>query len=105
MRGNAVYANRRVHIYSRENAEVIEVGDTADKLRYAFAGGMVRTEILGRDRVIVEGCDGIIAYGTEQIGFRCGRNQIWINGKNLRMICVDEDSAVLGGQIGEVYFK
>ena len=90
---------------AEKNTEVIEVGDTADKLRYAFAGGSVRTEILGNNRVIVEGCDGIIAYGTEQIGFRCGRRQIWVNGRNLRMICVDADSAVLGGVIGEVCFK
>ena len=81
------------------------MGETADKLRYGLTGGMTRTEILGRDRMILEGCDGIIAYGTEQIGFRCGRRQIWVSGKNLRMICVDEDSAVLGGQIGEVCFK
>lgn len=81
------------------------MGDTADKLRYNFTGGATRMEILGREKLILEGCDGIIAYGSEQIGFRCGRRQVWVNGKNLRMICVDEDSAVLGGQIGEVYFK
>ena len=81
------------------------MGETADKLRYNFTGGTMRTEILGRDKMILEGCDGIIAYGSEQIGFRCGRRQIWVNGKNLRMICVDEESAVLGGQIGEVCFK
>lgn len=81
------------------------MGETADKLRYSLTGGITRTEILGHERLILEGCDGIIAYGTEEIGFRCGRRQIWVKGKNLRMICVDEDSAVLAGQIGEVCFK
>lgn len=81
------------------------MGETADKLRYNLTGGITRMEILGHDRLILEGCDGIIAYGPEQIGFRCGRRQIWVNGKNLRMICVDEESAVLGGLIEEVCFK
>ena len=81
------------------------MGDTAEKLRYAFAGGTMRTEILGSSKLIFEGCDGIIAYGTEEIGFRSGRREIWVSGKNLRMICVDEDSAVLSGQIGEVRFR
>ena len=100
------YMQKRGRIFMAEKtAEVSNVGDTADKLRYTFTGGAMRTEILGRDRLILEGCDGIIAYGTEEIGFRCGRRQVWVTGKNLRMICVDEDSAVLGGQIGEVRFQ
>ena len=81
------------------------MGETADKLRYSMTGGSVRTEILGRDKLIIEGCDGIIAYTAEEIGFRCGRRQVWVHGEGLRMICIDENSAVLGGRIGEVCFK
>lgn len=81
------------------------MGETADKLRYSMTGGSVRTEILGNERVIIEGCDGIIAYTAEEIGFRCGRRQVWVHGKNLRMICIDTDSAVLGGRIEEVFFR
>lgn len=81
------------------------MGETADKLRYSMTGGSVRTEILGREKLIVEGCDGIIAYTAQEIGFRAGRRQIWVRGEGLRMICIDESSAVLGGRIGEVCFK
>ena len=81
------------------------MGETADKLRNSMTGGSVRTEILGRDKLIIEGCDGIIAYTAEEIGFRCGRRQVWVYGEGLRMICMDESSAVLGGRIGEVRFK
>ena len=81
------------------------MGETADKLRYSLTGGSVRTEILGREKLIIEGCDGIIAYTAEEIGFRCGRRQVWVHGEGLRMICIDADSAVLGGLIEEVSFR
>ena len=90
---------------AEENTEVKGLGETADKLRYGLTGGSVRTEILGREKLILEGCDGIIAYTEEEIGFRCGRRQIWVRGESLRMICIDADSAVLGGRIGEVSFR
>lgn len=85
--------------------EVVDLGETANKLRYSLTGGSVRTEILGREKLILEGCDGIIAYTSKEIGFRSGRRQIWVRGENLRMICIDEDSAVLGGLIREVCFR
>lgn len=81
------------------------MGETADKLRYSMTGGSVRTEILGNERAIVEGCDGIIAYTAKEIGFRCGRRQVWVRGENLRMVCIDTDSAVLSGRIMEVSFR
>lgn len=81
------------------------MGKTADRLRYALTGGSFRTEIHGSDRVILEGCDGIIAYETDRVGFRCGRQQVWVTGKDLRMMCVEEDGAVVTGRIEEVCFR
>lgn len=80
------------------------MGKTADELRYAVTGGSTRVEILGSGRLILEGSDGIIAYGSEAIGFRCGRRQIWVKGESLRVVCVEADSAVIAGRIGEVSF-
>jgi sporulation protein YqfC len=90
---------------AEKTAEVQKMGDTADKLRYAFAGGAMRTEILGSNKLIFEGCDGVICYSSEEIGLRSGRRGVWISGRNLRIICMDEDSAVISGQIGEVRFR
>ena len=81
------------------------MGNTADRLRYALTGGGFRTEIHGSSRVILEGCDGIIAYETEQVGFRCGRQQVWVTGANLRMMCVEEDGAVVTGHIEGVSLR
>lgn len=81
------------------------MGKTADALRYAVTGGGSRVEILGSGRLILEGSDGIIAYGPEAIGFRCGRRQIWVKGEALRMVCVEEDGAVVAGRIREVSFE
>jgi len=80
------------------------VGKTADALRYAATGGSTRVEILGSGRLILEGSDGVIDYGPEAVGFRCGRRQIWVKGEDLRLVCLETDSAVLAGRIGEVQF-
>lgn len=39
--------------------------------------GTIRTEILGTvAKLILEGCDGVIEYETENIGLRCGRRAV-----------------------------
>lgn len=81
------------------------MGEAAEKLRYGFTGGSTRMEILGRDRVILEGCDGIIDYSKESIGLRCGHRQIWVNGRGLKIMCMDADSVVICGMIEGVCFR
>ena len=83
------------------------MGELADKLRYAMQDGTIRTEILGTAKLILEGCDGVIEYETEKIGLRCGRRAVWVEGKSLRLLCLEEDGAVITGHIrgGEVRMK
>lgn len=81
------------------------MGDVADRVRYEMTGGKVRTEILGNNRLILEGCDGVIAYGPERTGFRCGRQQVWISGKNLRILRMEENDTVISGKIEVVEFQ
>ena len=76
------------------------MGELADKLRYAMQDGTIRTEILGTAKLILEGCDGVIEYETEKIGLRCGR----VEGKSLRLLCLEEDGAVITGHIEAVRF-
>ena len=97
MRGAAAYLLRR--------KEARRWARKTDKVRFGLTGGTIRTEILGSRRLILEGCDGIVEYGAEQIGFRCGRQQVWVRGKNLRLVRVEEDSAVLSGKIEEVAYR
>ena len=81
------------------------MGELADKLRYAMQDGTIRTEILGTAKLILEGCDGVIEYETEKIGLRCGRRAVWVvEGKNLRLLCLEEDGAVITGHIEAVRF-
>lgn len=78
--------------------------ELADKLRYAMQDGTIRTEILGTAKLILEGCDGVIEYETEKIGLRCGRRAVWVKGKSLRLLCLEEDSTVITGHIEAVRF-
>ena len=64
------------------------MGELADKLRYAMQDGTIRTEILG----------------TAKIGLRCGRRAVWVEGKSLRLLCLEEDGAVITGHIEAVRF-
>ena len=79
------------------------MGELADKLRYAMQDGTIRTEILGTAKLILEGCDGVIEYETEKIGLRCGRRAVW-EGQSLRLLCLEEDGAVITGHIEAVRF-
>lgn len=81
------------------------MGDVADKVRYEMSGGKVRTEILGSNRLILEGCDGVISYESQCTGFRCGRQQVWISGKNLRILRMEENDTVVSGKIEVVEFR
>ena len=78
------------------------MGELADKLRYAMQDGTIRTEILGTAKLILEGCDGVIEYETEKIGLRCGRRAVWVEGQSLRLLCLEEDGAVITGHIEAV---
>ena len=55
-------------------------------------------------KLILEGCDGVIEYETEKIGLRCGRRAVWVEGKSLRLLCLEEDGAVITGHIEAVRF-
>lgn len=81
------------------------MGEKTAQVRFGLTGGTIRTEILGSHRLVLEGCDGILEYGVEQVGFRCGRQQVWVKGKNLRLVRVEEDHAVLTGKIEEVAYR
>ena len=80
------------------------MGELADKLRYAMQDGTIRTEILGTAKLMLEGGDGVIEYETEKIGLRCGRRAVWVEGKSLRLLCLEEDGAVITGHIEAVRF-
>ena len=80
------------------------MGELADKLRYAMQDGTIRTEILGTAKLILEGCDGVIEYETEKIGLRCGRRAVWVEGQSLRLLCLEEDGAVITVHIEAVRF-
>lgn len=58
----------------------------------------------GTAKLILEGCDGVIEYETEKIGLRCGRRAVWVEGKSLRLLCLEEDGAVITGHIEAVRF-
>lgn len=81
------------------------MGDMADKIRFGLTGGTTRMEILGSSRLILEGCDGVVEYGAEQIILRCGRQQVWVTGRTLQLVCVEEDSVVLSGRIEVIAYK
>lgn len=98
------YMRRAARIFMAEKGGAA-MGGMADKIRFGLTGGTIRTEILGNSRLILEGCEGIIEYGPAQIGLRCGRQQLWVTGQNLQLLCVEEDCAVLSGRIEAIAFK
>ena len=81
------------------------MGNTADNVRFGLTGGDFRTELLGSHQLTLEGCSGVLDLSASLVGFRCGRQQVWVRGQNLRVTRVDAESAVLSGRIEAVEFK
>ena len=104
-----ITATARKHVVRalREALRIREgqAGALVDSWDNSFAIGLVDADLRGVKAMVLEGCDGIVEYGAEQIGFRCGRQQVWVRGKNLRLVRVEEDSAVLSGKIEEVAYR
>ena len=65
------------------------MGEKTDKVRFGLTGGTIRTEILGSQRLILEGCDGIVEYGrgTDRLPVRAAAGVG--PRKNLRLVRVE----------------
>ena len=56
-------------------------------------------ELSGNRRAVVDGCDGILDYGEEQVSFRAGRLTLCLSGRDLRLVKLTESAAVVEGFI------
>lgn len=67
------------------------------------AGGAL-IELTGNRQAVVDGCDGIVDYNEEKILVRTGRFTVHFSGRNLRLKCLTENSAVIEGFISSVEY-
>lgn len=61
-------------------------------------------ELSGNRRAVVDGCDGILDYGEEQVAFRAGRLTLRFSGRDLRLVKLTESSAVIEGFLQRVEY-
>ena len=61
-------------------------------------------QLTGNRRAVVEGCDGVVDYGEEQVLVRLGRRVVTLTGRRLRLVRLTEDSAVVEGVLERVDF-
>ncbi len=67
-------------------------------------GGAV-ISITGNRCAVVDGCDGIMDYDQEKVILRTGRLTVRINGRDLRLARLTENSAVIHGIISSVEYS
>ena len=61
-------------------------------------------ELSGNRRAVVDGCDGILDYGEEQVSFRAGRLTRCWSGRDLRLVKLTESAAVVEGFLQRVEY-
>lgn len=61
-------------------------------------------ELSGNRRAVVDGCDGIVEYGEEQVIFRAGGMKLRFTGRNLRLVKLTDSAAVVEGLIQQVEY-
>ena len=66
--------------------------------------GAARVELSGNRRAVVEGCQGILEYEEGVIRLNTTSGIVRFMGRDLRMNCLTEDSAVVTGFILSVEF-
>lgn len=64
-----------------------------------------RIEITGNRNVVIDGCDGIIDYNDETAVFKIGRMNVIIQGRDLKIKNLTENSALINGFVKSVEYK
>lgn len=54
-------------------------------------------EINGNTEVVVEGCGGVLEYGTESVRIRAGKMIVRFTGRGLTIKCLTAESLVVTG--------
>lgn len=65
-------------------------------------GGRTLLEIVGRERLVIEGHRGIQCYGNEEIQVRATYGCLLISGSQLRLCCMSREQLCITGSIDEV---
>lgn len=62
-------------------------------------------EINGNNEVIVEGCNGVLEYGTEVVRIKTGKLIVRFSGRGLVIKCLTSDSLVVTGYLTGIEFS
>lgn len=68
------------------------------------SGGAV-ISVTGNRSAVVDGCDGIVDYDQEKVILRAGRLTVQLNGRDLRLQRLTENSAVIEGIISSLEYS
>lgn len=60
--------------------------------------------LTGNRSAVIDGCDGVVDYDDEKVILRTGRLTVTISGRNLRLKCLTENSAVVEGFLSSVTY-
>ncbi|MDD4413617.1 MAG: YabP/YqfC family sporulation protein [Oscillospiraceae bacterium] len=60
---------------------------------------VVRIELIGNKRAVVDGCQGIVEYSDELIRLQTGSGMVRFSGSLLSISNLTEDSAIIEGNI------
>lgn len=63
-----------------------------------------RMELIGNQTLIMEGCEGVADYDSEEIILKAGRQNIRIRGKRLTLKVLTEDTAILEGVVTSIEY-
>lgn len=64
-----------------------------------------RIELTGNRSAVVDGCDGIVDYDDEKVIVRTGRLTVRFLGRDLKLMRLTGDSAVIRGVIHSVEYN
>jgi sporulation protein YqfC len=62
-------------------------------------------EINGNNEVIVEGCNGVLEYGTDVVRIKAGKLIVRFSGRGLVIKCLTSDSLVVTGYLTGIEFS
>lgn len=66
--------------------------------------GQPQITLLGNKQVFIDGCGGILEYGTELIKISCGKYTITLEGDNLNITELTDKSCSVSGNLSLISF-
>lgn len=89
---------------SKKTKDKIKLFSSEDDVDLKKIGSSIRTEINSNEKLITEGCIGVVDYTDYYIKFRVKKGYMVVNGNNLQIVFFENKTIEIKGKITNIEY-